>query len=88
MARYRVLSWQGIPAQVKAIDEDGRRVSRALPDWFTQEIDRVAMRDGLIGTEAYLEGWTWSADVDAPGSAADVADAAVADQVARWNERS
>lgn len=32
MARYRILSWRGIPAQVKAFEE-GRRPFRAqLPD--------------------------------------------------------
>ena len=48
MARYRILAWQDIPTQVQAGDGSGR-VSRHLPDWFMQEVDRVAMRDGLTG---------------------------------------
>lgn len=87
MARYRILSSKGIPAQVKAGNELGQRVSGVVPDWFTQEIDRVAMRDRIIGTDAYLEAWTWSAETEAPGTAAAVADASVADEVARWGDR-
>lgn len=84
MARYRVLSWNGIPAQVKATDETGGRANQTLPDWFAQEIDRVAMRDGLIGDDAYLAGWSWSEDAERPGSAVEVTDAVVAELVASW----
>jgi hypothetical protein len=40
-------------------DNDGTQLSRQLPDWFQQEIDRVAMEQGLIGSDAYLEQWEW-----------------------------
>jgi len=83
MARYRVLRWRGIPAQVRAQDESGR-VTLPLPDWFQQEIDRVAMRDGLAGTDDYLAGWEWSPDADRAGSAAHAAEAVVAELVAEW----
>jgi hypothetical protein len=85
MARYRVLSWRGIPAQVRAQDEDGR-VTVAMPDRFQQEIDRIAMRHGLADSDAYLEGWTWSSDLERPGSAADVA-AMVVDELIAARER-
>ena len=83
MARYRVLSWRGIPAQVKAWDE-GRPVSRPLPEWFQQEIDRVATRDGLVGSDAYLEEWSWSGEQELTGSADEVASAVVEQLVAGW----
>ena len=72
MARYRILSWRGIPAQVKVFREEGRPLSGALSDRFQQEIDRVAMRDGLGGTDDYLAQWEWSADLERPGSPEDV----------------
>lgn len=84
MARYRVLSWREIPASVRAQDDGGRRVTLPLPDWFQQEIDRVAMRDGLAGSDVYLEQWSWSADVERPGQADEVAAAVVAELVAQW----
>jgi hypothetical protein len=39
--------------------DDGTQLSRQLPDWFQQEIDRVAMEQGLVGSDAYLEQWGW-----------------------------
>lgn len=75
MAVYQVLYWRNIPAQVRVYggrgggrDRSGggdhgrgrRPLSRQMPDWFQQEIDRVAMRDGLTGTDAYLDEWHWS----------------------------
>ena len=50
----QVLYWQDIPSIVKAGD-----VKRQLPDSFQQEIDRVAMEQGLLGSDAYLEQWEW-----------------------------
>jgi hypothetical protein len=51
----QVLYWQDVPSVVKA--EDGAK--RQLPDWFQQEIDRRAMEQGLVGSDAYLEQWHW-----------------------------
>src|ERR1700681_3751799 len=75
MAKVRVLSWRGIPAQVKARDESGKRVGQELPGWFTQEIDRVAMREGIIGSDEYLAEWTWGEDQERPGTAEEAATA-------------
>ena len=50
----RVLYWQDIPSVIQAGAE-----KRQLPDWFQQEIDRVAMEQGLLGSDAYLEQWEW-----------------------------
>lgn len=84
MAKYRVMTWKTIPAQVKAEDESGARVSRELPQWFAQEIDRVAMRDGLAGSEAYMEHWAWSKPQVRDGSAEDVVAAVIAELCAQW----
>jgi hypothetical protein len=54
VARVQILYWQDIPSVVKAGD-----VKRQLPERFQQEIDRVAMDQGLLGSDAYLEQWEW-----------------------------
>src|SRR5436189_4509338 len=82
MAKVKILSWNGIPAQVRAREDGARRpVNVQMPDWFGQEIDRVAMRDGLIESDAYLAAWQWSDETDHPGKAADIAQS-VADELA------
>jgi hypothetical protein len=77
VARVQILRWQDIPSVVKAFDDDGSAVSAQLPDWFQQEIDRRAMEQGLIGSDAYLEQWQWGDLEERPGSAAEVLDAIV-----------
>jgi hypothetical protein len=80
--QVRVLYWQEIPSLVRATAEDGTQVSRQLPDWFQQEIDRVAMEQGLVGSDAYLEQWRWSEPQARAGSAAEVLDAVEAELLA------
>lgn len=84
MARYRILSWRDIPAQLKVFRENGRPMSVALDGWFVAEIDRVAMRDGLTGTDEYLEQFVWSPDADRPGSAEEVAQQVIAELEEEW----
>ncbi len=82
------MSWRGIPSQVKASDDTGATVSQMLPSFFQQEIDRVAMAEGLVGTDEYLEAWTWSDESSQDGSAQDVA-AAVAEEVGEaWRKEN
>jgi hypothetical protein len=85
MARYRVMRWQEIPAQVKAEDSEGGKASREMPEWFAQEIDRIAMRDGLAGTDAYLEKWSWSKPVERPGTADEVVEAVIRELCVEWD---
>ena len=74
MAEYQILYWREIPAQLKAFD--GRRpVSRQLPERFQTEIDRVAMEEGLFGSDEYLDQWHWSEKLERGGSAEEVLDA-------------
>lgn len=79
MARYRVMSWRGIPSQVKATDATGASAARMLPNRWQQEIDRIAMREELTGTDEYLELWGWSAESEREGTADEVADAVLAE---------
>lgn len=85
MAWYRVLSWREIPAQIKVRDGSGRRISCLLPDRFQQEIDRVAMRDGVSASDAYLAEWSWSEEAERTGDADTVAAALLAELVAHWD---
>jgi hypothetical protein len=85
VARCRILAWGDIPTQVQATDESGARVNRHLPDRFMQEIDRVAMRDGLTGTDAYSERFAWSPYQERAGTADEVADAVTAELLAGWD---
>lgn len=84
MARYRILSWRGIPAQVKVFPEEGRPLSRALTERFQQEIDRVAMREGLAASSDYLAHWGWSGDLEREGEPEDVLAAVVEELEATW----
>ena len=59
MHQYQILYWRDIPAQVRVFD--GRKpVSRTMPAQFQGEIDRVAMAEGLEGSDAYLDQWQWT----------------------------
>lgn len=87
MARYRVLAWRDIPTQVQAADETGGTVNRKMARWFMQEISRITMREGLAGTDDYLEAFAWSEWTERDGGAEEVADAMVAELSARFGRR-
>ena len=71
MIQYQVLYWRDIPAQIKLFT--GRRPrSHALPARFQLEIDRIAMQEGLVGSDAYLDQWHWSAKQERAGTPEDV----------------
>jgi hypothetical protein len=75
VARFQVLYWQDVPSVIKAFADDGATVKRELPQWFQQEIDRLAMEQGLVGSDAYLEQWRWGDEEERPGTADEVLDA-------------
>ena len=75
MARIQILFWQDVPSVIKALAEDGSEVKRQLGQWFQQEIDRRAMQQGLVGSDAYLEQWHWGDPEERPGTADEVLDA-------------
>ena len=71
MIQYQILYWRDIPAQIKLFA--GRRPSsHALPARFQLAIDRIAMQEGLVGTDAYLDQWHWSEKQERAGTPEDV----------------
>jgi hypothetical protein len=82
--RYQVLSWRDIPAQIKATDDDGEVARAQLPTFFQQEIDRVAMAEGLTGSDAYLEAWEWSEPIEREGAATEVAESVATEIADAW----
>jgi hypothetical protein len=85
MARYKILYWREIPSQLKLRDDNGKRMSYPLEDWFVALIDRVAMREGLAGSDDYLEQFHWGEEQERPGSAREVAEAVAAELAAEWD---
>jgi hypothetical protein len=80
--QVRVLYWQEIPSLIRVTADDGAQLSRQLPDSFQQEIDRVAMEQGLIGSDAYLEQFVWHELDPRDGAPNDVLDAVESELVA------
>jgi Virulence factor len=83
MTRIQILYWQEIPSLLRTTADDGAQISRQLPDWFQQEIDRVAMEQGLVGSDTYLEQWHWAEPEERDGSPAEVLDAVESELVGR-----
>ena len=77
MARYQILYWKDIPAQVRVFPETGRPLTRQLPERFQEEIDARAMREGLAGSDDYLQHWHWSEKQERDLPAAELLDAIV-----------
>ena len=75
MARFQILFWQDVPSVIKAFADDGSEAKRQLGQWFQQEIDRRAMQQGLVGSDAYLEQWHWGDPEERPGTTEEVLDA-------------
>lgn len=77
MARYQILYWKDIPAQVRVFPETGRPLTRQLPVRFQEEIDARAMREGLAGSDDYLQHWHWSEKQERDLPAAELLEAIV-----------
>ena len=73
MARTRVMYWKEIPVQVQSEDDDGR-VSRQLDDRFQKAADAVAMNDGSMGTDEYLDAWAFGEYKEIEGNATESAE--------------
>ncbi len=83
MAKYSILYWQDIPSVVEARDDNGVHKLQ-LDQKFQELIDAVAMRNGLAGTDAYLEEWRRGKRVAREGSAEEVASAVKAELEAEF----
>jgi hypothetical protein len=73
VAEYRITSWRDIPTMVTARDAAGSTAKVALPDRFQEAIDEAAMRQGLHGSDAYLDAWEQGAWQEADGSPDEIA---------------
>ncbi|MGI9494066.1 MAG: virulence factor [Geminicoccaceae bacterium] len=85
MARYRILYWHHIPSVVEARDQKTVH-KEELSQRFQELIDRIAMKNRLIGTDAYLEGWRKGRAEVRAGAADEVARAVAAEIEARYEE--
>ena len=82
MATYKILYWQEIPVQIKAEDE-AEDVTVALDDKFMQQVDILAAKRGLQGSDDYLAQWKWTEEEEREGSAHIVAEALKAELEAK-----
>lgn len=78
MATYKILYWQEVPSQIRAEDETDE-VSLPLPNRFQEEIDRLAVKRGLQGSDDYLAQWAWGEEQSREGAAQEVAEAVAAE---------
>jgi hypothetical protein len=85
MARVRIMYWKDFPYGVRGQDAAGQ-VTRQLPVAFQEAIDNCAMASGQTSQEDYQAGFTWGPAEERPGTAAEAADAVVAEIVAAYPE--
>ena len=64
MATYRILFWKEIPTQIKYIDDLNATKSYILSDFFQQAVDSIAMFDGSINSDEYLNAWSWGDETE------------------------
>ena len=88
VTRYQILYWKSVPAQVKVFPETGRALTRQMPDRFQVEIDRIAMAEGLAGTDAYLDQWHWTAKQERAGDPTDILESLIQELEADWDSSS
>jgi 5-methyltetrahydrofolate--homocysteine methyltransferase len=80
VSTYQILYWQDIPTEVKAWD-GYEEVKVSLPARFSERVDAAALRQGLVGGDAYLAQLRWGDEVERAGAPEAVA-AAVAAELA------
>ncbi len=85
MARVRIMYWKDFPYGVRGQDASGQ-VTRQLPAAFQEAIDNTAMASGQTSQEDYQAGFKWGPAEERPGTAAEAADAVVAEIVAAYPE--
>lgn len=78
MARYNIIYWKDIPAQIKVRGE-GREINAVLPERFQQAIDAAAMAENSTEEDAYLAGWRVGEEKKRTGSAQEVLEAVLAE---------
>ena len=86
MAVYQILHWNDIPAQVR-VSKGKKTISREMPARFQVAIDRIAMEEGLAGSEDYLAQWQWTEKRERPGDAEVVLNALLRELEADYDDR-
>ncbi|WP_420641229.1 virulence factor [Candidatus Leptofilum sp.] len=76
MAKYQIIYWRDIPAQVKVV-AGRQRVGRPLSKRFPVAIDEAAMRSGKTESTDYLAEWRNSDWQERDGEIEEIADALV-----------
>jgi hypothetical protein len=82
MTTYKILCWLEIPTQIKAEDESDD-VTVALDGKFMAQVDILAAKRGLQGSDDYLAQWKWSDEEEREGSAREVAETVKAELEAK-----
>lgn len=85
MAKVTVLYWQDIPAVVE-VAQGRKRHKLQLSERFQELIDKVAMRKGLFGTDAYLEQWRRGEPSVRDGAPRSLAETVAAELESRYDE--
>ncbi len=85
MTKVTVLCWQEIPAVVEAKDSTATHKVQ-LSMRFQELIDRVAMRRGLDGSDAYLLEWNKTRQPSRDEAAQAAASAVAGEIEARYDE--
>ena len=78
LAHYQILYWHDIPLQVRSGDRRNR-VSQELPPRFQAAVDSAAMAANLVGTDDYLNQFSWSDPEEREGDPEEVVAAVVAE---------
>lgn len=86
MATFQVTYWQEIPSQVDAREGRDKPHKEMLGLRFQELIDIVATARKLGDADAYISGWNKGEKQTREGSAADVANAVVAEFEARFEQ--
>lgn len=84
MPTVKVMYWKDIPCSVRAEAGRRQRVTRPLPDVYMAVVDAVAMKEGLVESDAYQDAFHWGEAETCDGTLEDIADAKVAQLVADY----
>lgn len=84
MATVKIMYWKDIPYGVRAVDEEGGRVTRQLTRDFEAAVDAAAMADGATEEREYRDGFRWGEPEERPGSAEQVVETVLEEIVATY----
>jgi len=84
MAIVKVMYWKDIPCSVRAEAGRRNRATHKLPDIYMATVDAVAMKEGTVGSDEYQDAFYWGEAEERPGTPEEVAEAMVAEIVAKY----